>query len=602
MRLVLLSMCVATLIPGSQAGSTWEKLAGMLDKDHGRFHGIPDVFRTQVRMSDGVDVSTSVINPTPYKAKKAAVLCRSPYGHASNWLATLFVNSNFVAVMQDDRGTLTSGGTFDLFRMANDDGVKTMEWIISQPWSNGVVYSVGISADGMGEIAMVLKQPKMLKGQWWGWTTGNGHAFVYPHGMYRQDLLEGYMHAMDLFTRGASVSNIIPAVRHHESWSPWWYNITDCRAPTPCHFANVNFPVVSTAGWWDIFSQVQLDDFVGIRTQSHPDVRDKHVLIIDPLGHCAADPLADVSNPFLFKETAKALQVSADLASEFFKGEFNGSVRSTLKRLNFFVMRDFANPFDQGWWTSLDKWPAHRAWVLHLHHKGALDPVANKESSSVSYSYDPSNPTPMTGGGNIPIVCRTGGNCGSADQLEREGRSDVLTFDSDELKSDLAVVGRVHARLFVSSSANDTDFVVTISDLSPGIWGTSFWSKSMLVRNGALRMRWREGTSNQSSPMQPSQIYEANIDLTTVAYVFPKGHRIRIAVSSAATPYYSPNYNTGKFDFGDAKKHSVIARNTIHTSPQHPSAITLPVVSVHDIPKNDRFDGSFMPKHGPTWV
>jgi len=220
----------------------------------------------------------------------------------------------------------------------------------------------------------------------------------------------------------------------------------------------------------------------------------------------------------------------------------------------------------------------------------------------VSYSYDPSSPTPMTGGGNIPLVCKTGGNCGSANQLEREGRTDVLTFDSDELNSDLAVVGRLHARLFVSSSANDTDFVVTISDLSPGIFGSSWWSKSMLVRNGAMRMRWRDGTSNQSSPMQPGQIYEANIDLKTVAYVFPKGHRIRVAVSSAATPYYSPNYNTGKFDFGDAKKRSVIARNTIHTGPQHPSAITLPVVNVNDLPENDRFDGASLRKDGPTWL
>merc|ERR1712241_186077 len=115
-------------------------------------------------------------------------------------------------------------------------------------------------------------------------------------------------------------------------------------------------------------------------------------------------------------------------------------------------------------------------------------------------------------------------------------------------------------------------------------------------------MRWRDGDSNQSSPMHPGQIHEANIDLMTVAYVFPKGHRIRVAVSSAATPYYSPNYNTGKFDFGDASKLSVTARNSIHIGPQHPSAITLPVVSVHDIPKNDRFDGTPVVKAEPAWL
>merc|ERR1712107_607620 len=101
----------------------------------------------------------------------ATVVCRSPYGPFSSSMATLYTGMGFAALMQDDRGTFSSGGKFEMFQRANDDGATTLEWVVQQPWSNGEMYTIGISADGMGEIAMILQHPPMLKGQWWGWTT-----------------------------------------------------------------------------------------------------------------------------------------------------------------------------------------------------------------------------------------------------------------------------------------------------------------------------------------------------------------------------------------------------------------------------------------------
>mmetsp|Transcript_56821 Transcript_56821/g.166306 ORF Transcript_56821/g.166306 Transcript_56821/m.166306 type:complete len:635 (-) Transcript_56821:32-1936(-) len=556
---------------------------------------LPEITQTRVSMFDGTELSTTVVNPAPHSKRKGTVVCRSPYGPMTSALALIFVVLNgYVAVMQDDRGTFLSGGTFDMFRQANDDGLRTLEWIVSQPWSNGEVFSVGISADGMGEIAMLLQQPPMLKGQWWGFTTGNGHDFVFPQGVYRQDLLEGYMHFMSLLTRGASVNRVIPEVRGHEAWSSWWYNITDAHTEKPAidHFGAVHFPVVSSAGWWDIFLQRQLDDFEGIRTKSDPSVRDKHVLIVGPLGHCAVDALNDViMHSGMFLETVYSVLVAAELASEFFAGHTSGAVRSRLGRINLFVMAGFGHPLAKTWWTSLDDWPPYSTWTLYLQASSFLGPSPAATNESVTYKYDPLSPTPMLGGGNIPFVCATKGACGTADQLEREARSDVVVFDSEELRDDLPVVGRISARLFVSSSAKDTDFVVTLSDLTPGFLRSPLGKKSMLVRYGAIRMRWRSGDTNQSAPLSPGNIYEVEIDLMTVAYIFPKGHRIRVAVSSAAAPYYNPNSNTGKFGLNQKEDEPVPAMNVIHFAPAYPSSITLPVVSKSAIPPNVGFHG-----------
>jgi len=140
-------------------------------------------------------------------------------------------------------------------------------------------------------------------------------------------------------------------------------------------------------------------------------------------------------------------------------------------------------------------------------------------------------------------------------------------------------VGRIRAKLFVSSSANDTDFMVTISDLSE--------DKSMLVRYGAVRMRWRESDEHQASPLVSGRVYEAEVDLWQTAYIFPKGHRVRISISSAAYPYYEANPNTNTPV--DSKAEPVRAQNSIHMGPEYPSQLLLPVVKMEDIPENREF-------------
>merc|ERR1712160_63219 len=145
---------------------------------------------------------------------------------------------------------------------------------------------------------------------------------------------------------------------------------------------------------------------------------------------------------------------------------------------------------DWNYWTSLDDWPVANPMKLHLNVGGRLADVPTA-MGSVGFAYDPSDPAPMVGGNNLPIpVFSKVKGCGSADQSERESRDDVITFDSEPLTGDLAIVGNIRARLFVSSSAKDTDFVVTVSDLSNGT--------SYLVRFGIQRMRWRDSTAVQS--------------------------------------------------------------------------------------------------------
>lgn len=109
----------------------------------------------------------------------------------------------------------------------------------------------------------------------------------------------------------------------------------------------------------------------------------------------------------------------------------------------------------------------------------------------------------------------------------------------------------------------------------------------------------QSGCDGGKATSNASQVYEIDIDMWHTAYIFPKGHRIRVAISSAAYPYYDANPNTGSLESASippSKFEPVAAKNTLHMAPNSPSKLTLPVVRMQDIPKNPHFGAFPLPE------
>ena len=68
----------------------------------------------------------------------------------------------------------------------------------------------------------------------------------------------------------------------------------------------------------------------------------------------------------------------------------------------------------------------------------------------------------------------------------------------------------------------------------------------------------------------------SEIDLAATSNLFKRGHRIRLEISSSNFPRFDRNLNTGGNNFDESA--GVVARNAVHHSTRHPSAITLTVV------------------------
>jgi putative CocE/NonD family hydrolase len=220
-----------------------------------------------------------------------------------------------------------------------------------------------------------------------------------------------------------------------------------------------------------------------------------------------------------------------------------------------------------------------------MHGDGSLNPdLVPGGSASTTFEFDPNNPVPTMGGNNSGgIIARAGAfhqqeredfyGC-KAPYLALESRPDILVFQTPELQEDIEVVGPVTVNLWISSSAPDTDFTAKLIDVCPPNqdYPDGF---HMNLTDSIMRVRYRDSWEKESL-MTPGDVYRISFPLYPTGNLFKAGHRIRIDISSSNFPRFDVNPNTG--DPLGQERRKVVALNTVHHSPEHPSHVVLPVI------------------------
>lgn len=505
----------------------------------------------QVPMRDGVRLRTRVWIPRGGSNPRAAILDRTPYGAVYTAMSLIWTIDDYAIVMQDQRGTGGSGGDFEMWRLDGQDAYDTMEWISQQEWSNGMVFTFGVSADANAVYPQILLQPPWLKAQFPVFGVDNGHDLCFPQGAYRQDLIERWLDGL--------CNECIQDVIENESDGPFWETLN-----MTSHYDHVNFPSVHWGGWWDIFLQGQIKAYNGwSKGGSRPE---RTYLFIDPHGHCYDVVYAAGVSPL-------GLRLGRSIFREIAYGETH-ELLDKVGAVTFWVFGPQDELIGPGnYYTTMEEFPEPEYTDYFLQADGTLSTINLGKHSNVTVIADPSNPVPMNGGHNLY------GTCGPLDQSSIEARGDVLTFTTNELVFDTAIVGRVEAVLYVSSTANDTDFVVKLTDVYPD-------GRSLLVTEGVIRMRWRESKTVPVG-MTPGHIYEVKVELWNTALYFARNHRIRVDISSSLEPRWSVNPNSGYWLKDEDQGPQVVATNNIFVGGAYPSRVILPMVEDSQIPKMD---------------
>ncbi|MFT3930920.1 MAG: CocE/NonD family hydrolase [Spongiibacteraceae bacterium] len=511
--------------------------------------------KINVPTPDGAQLLTDLFLSSS-AAKAPVVMIRSPYGRSSfAFHAYGLASQGYHVVLQSCRGTFGSGGVFDPHHDEKRDGLATIEWIKQQPWYGGAIATYGMSYLGYVQWAIAAAAGPELKAMAMQVTMSDFSQMTYCGDSFMLENAFSWTHMMNTMKKGglkivlqmlfgklkpeqwktlplAAMDEKIAGERvnfwqdwldHASSRDPWWSTMN--FHPT---IADISHPISMIAGWHDIFLPFQMRDYSALQNTGK-NVR----LTIGPWTHTTAEG---------------GLPDAIDWFNQHLSNDGNSAVSAFEKPVKLYVMGA-----DE--WRYFDTWPPREMRIepWYLQPQKQLHNRIASASPADNYRYDPADPTPSLGGPGL-----FGKEC-SVDNATLEARADVLTYTSAILNQPVDVIGPVTADLYVSSSANSADFFVRLCDVDEqGV--------SKNVCDGLQRVQMTAHDSPQ----------HVRIEFWPTAYRFAAGHRLRVQVSSGAFPRWARNPG-GTESIGAATELHV-ATQSIHHSPEYPSAINLPMV------------------------
>jgi hypothetical protein len=545
-------------------------------------------------MRDGIHLVADVYLPdandrsaggSAATARRPAVLIRTPYSRKARSIRSYlyFLRQGYAVVVEDVRGRYASGGIFGALDQEGPDGSDTIDWIAEQPWSNGRVAMAGSSYLGIV--------------QWWAAVQNNAHLDAistmcsgddeyldryYSNGGAMQvghrllwlsqnrtprfqprPLFERYIRHLPLRTADMAASGLVlPEWQHaldHPSYDSFWK-----RLSIRDQIAHVRVPVLSLGGWFDTYAESDLDAFSRLA--------DQHKTVETWIGPWAHSPAVRFPTRDFGPESAIPIR---RMQSEWFERWLSTPPRAQRieayrPSLHIFVMGPDI-------WREEHEWPLARTryTLLYLNSGSRANTVQGDgtlqwgpagESGPDTFIYDPKNPVPTMGGAVCcdPSVLPPG----PLDQVSVEKRPDVLVYTSPVLNRDIEVTGPIRVILYISTSVNDTDFTAKLVDVEPN-------GRSLIVTDGIQRLRYRLSLLDPVF-VKRNTPYQINIDAGVTSYVFSRGHRLRLEVSSSNFPRFDRNLNSTQAN-GDQKR-IIKARQSVFHDSRYSSTIVLPVI------------------------
>jgi putative CocE/NonD family hydrolase len=554
-----------------------------------------------VTMGDGIRLATDI-----YRQKDSSpspvLIARTPYNKDNLWTDTTerFVKAGYVVVIQDVRGRFASEGDFNPHANETSDGVDMFAWTAVQPWSNGVLGTFGGSYLGGTQWLPARENPPALKAMvpevtFSDMYEGNTHpggvkvlhdlrwtVTMIPDVIRRRQAAGENIPANEELPDVNTVLNELPLAGHpmikkygefyhdwlkHPAPGVYWDKISPNSG-----YGNITVPALNISGWYDIFIWGTLQNYRGMKNQGGSEIaRNNQKLIIGPWTHMNFTGrfperyFGDESSSDAIDMTGIKLR----WYDRWLKGIDNGIDRED--PVMIFVM-------------GIDRWRMEKDWPLpdtkyrnyYLHSEGSANTLDGDGSlsfdipqtkSSDVYTYDPMNPVPTVGG---QVILPGENSMGPRYQQEVEKRKDVLVYSTPALYKAIEVTGNIELKLFVSSSAPDTDFSAKLVDVYPD-------GRAIILTNGILRARYHKSFAIVEL-LEQNKVYELTINLLATSNVFLPGHRIRLEVSSSNFPQFNRNSNTGGDIVNESAEQYRTAINRIYHEEAYPSRLILPII------------------------
>ncbi len=550
-------------------------------------------YEYRIPMRDGVRLFTAVYVPKDQTQRYPILLTRTPYGvqpygedayKSDLGPSSHFGEDGYILVYQDVRGRWMSEGEFVNMRPhrpqksspldidESTDTYDTIEWLIQHvPGHNGRVGIWGISYPGFYTAAGMIDAHPALKAaspqapviDWFaGDDWHHNGAFFLPHAfnflaffghprpMPTKEPVERFKYGTPdgyaFFLRMGPLSNAnrlyfkddVPfwnEIMEHGTYDGFW----QARNLRP-HLKGIKPAVMTVGGWFDAENLFgALEAYKQVETSS-PGAT--NVLVMGPWSHGGWSGGAGASlGPVSFNSDTAAY-FREHIQFPFFQYYLKGKGSP-----NFPEAWVFETGTNQ--WRTFDAWPPRTAQrrSLFLQAHGGLTCVAPDDRDSKAFDEfvsDPSHPVEYIDQIEIGMT----GDYMIQDQRVVARRPDVLCYQGSDLKEDLTLVGPIQARLFVSTSGTDSDWIVKLIDVYPddypnpaaGPHSVKLGGYQQLVRGEVMRGKFRNSLS-KPEPFVPGRPTPVNFTLQDVAHTFRSGHKIMVQIQSSWFPLVDRN-------------------------------------------------------------
>lgn len=455
----------------------------------------------RVPMRDGTELAVDLYRPDNAEGKLPVIVTLTPYHALYKGLGpTLsegyrFTDQGYAFALVDVRGTYESGGCWDYGGLhERQDGYDLVEFLGTQPWSNGKVGMIGTSYDGTTANAAAVERPPHLAtivpmssiSRWYGYafTQGVRHAYSGddadsdPPSDTPLDFQFGYGFLPP--PEGGSATAI-------QQIAMRW---------TPCDRANQLQHGYAT--------QPDYDDFWRER-----------------------DYLKDASKvdvPVLVTHGLQDYNVRTWEGTQWYEA---------LKGEKAMVLGQWAHASPAGKWPDwedfLDRWFGR--WLKD--ERNGIEDEANVIVQSTDKEFRRRDH--WAGYGKVAAKLGTAdanflddGTLTESEMLQGTGGTRMVRIQFPDLKG-INVMGRGRVRLRATSDQASTHFVAVLLDVDSG--GTA-----AVMSRGYLNARYRRGLE-KGSDLEPGRPDDFEIELVDKDHIVAEDHHVELLLASSSTTW-----------------------------------------------------------------
>ena len=436
----------------------------------------------------------------------------------------------YAGVRVDIRGSGESDGILldEYAKQEQDDAVEIIAWLAAQPWCSGAVGMMGISWGGFNGLQVAARRPPALKAIVTICSTDDRYADD-VHYMGGALLMAGLDWASFFFTamchppdptlvgdrwrtmwleRLDNMSLFLEPWLRHQRRDAYWQHGSVCE-----DYGAIQCPVYIVGGWTDGYKNAIP------RLLEHLTVPRKG--LIGPWAH--AYPHFALPGPQI-----GFLQEMLRWWDHWLKGVDTGVMDEPMLRA---WMTESVKPAAHhevlpGRWVAEASWPSasiapHRLFLTDNGLQAVDAPLTARVVCS-----------PETVGKRAGEWCPFGrGSDQAADQREDDARS--LIFETSALDRSIEILGAAAIELDLTSDRPIANLVARLCDVHPT-------GESLRVSYGVLNLAHRDGHESPL-PLVVGHPYRVRIQLSHSGSVFPAGHRIRLALTTAYWPMIWPS-------------------------------------------------------------